>query len=66
MGRGLSDSEALIVVTVSSKEFLGTLRTRFACGKLAKIVEGNPGRGYLAGRVAGRWIKRREPAFDYR
>ena len=36
MGKGLSDSEAFIVVTVSSKEFLGTLGTRFACGKLAK------------------------------
>jgi hypothetical protein len=36
MGRGLSDSKALIVVTVSSKEFLGTLRTQFACGKLVK------------------------------
>jgi hypothetical protein len=36
LGRGLSDSKAFIVVTVSSKEFLGTLRTRLACGKLVK------------------------------
>jgi hypothetical protein len=35
-GRGRWRSEVVIVATVSSKEFLGTLGTRFACGKLAK------------------------------
>src|SRR5260370_37960495 len=35
-GRGLWRSGVVIVVTVSSKEFLGTVGTRFACGKPEK------------------------------
>jgi hypothetical protein len=35
-GRGIWRSGVVIVVTVSSKEFLGTVGTRFACGKPAK------------------------------
>jgi hypothetical protein len=36
-GRGLWRSGVVTVATVSSKEFMGTLRTRFACGKLVEI-----------------------------
>jgi hypothetical protein len=36
--RGLGRSGVVIVVTVSSKEFLGTIGTRFACGKPTKKV----------------------------